>query len=307
MTGNVKPKTPKDRRPRPKRSRAEPPPPPTAAALELTRRANKRARERNTAVRHGFIGWPAESAEPATDPPMALLLRASKGGAVRLKFYLALLWQGGGGDERHSVSWPARTWAALLDLPDPENRGDRRIRDAIRALERARLVTAKRAPGRPIELVLRRDDGTDRPYIHPGKVARATKQDGAFDPSELYVQIPPGFWTRGWAISLSAPGIAMLLVMLVLTNNAGERRVWIDPAQARRRFGLSEDSWARGVAELGLHGLLEIRKQPVGEDFGWRRVRNTYSLRVAGLDEDPGETFVSGVSDVDRAETGTAH
>ena len=51
---------------------------------------------------------------------------------MQLKFYLAVLWQAGGGDERHSATWPARTWAALLDLPDPEHRGDRRIRDAIR-------------------------------------------------------------------------------------------------------------------------------------------------------------------------------
>jgi hypothetical protein len=256
------------------------------------KRASKRARERSTAVRHTFIGQPWLSTESTSDraladPPLALLLRASKGGAVRLKFYLAVLWQAGGGDQRHSVNWPARAWAALLDLPDPERRGDRRIRDAIRALEHAGLITANRKLGRPTQLVLRRDDASGSPYVHPGEAAHAKKDKGAFDPGELYVQLPPGFWTRGWAIVLSAPGVAMLLVMLMLTKNAAKKGIWINPAQARLRFGLSEDTWTRGVAELRFHGLVEIRKKPVSEDFGWRRVRNTYTVNFSRLDEHP--------------------
>jgi hypothetical protein len=250
--------------------------------------ANKRARKRKTTIRHTFIGLKRLSAERSSDhPPLALLLRATKGGAVRLKFYLAVLWQAGGGDERHSVTWPARAWAALLDLPDPERRGDRRIRDAIRALEHARLLTANREPGQPIQLSLRRDDGSGELYTNPGEAAHAAKEAGAFDRSELFVQLAPGFWTRGWALVLSAPGVAMLLVMLMLTENGAKKGIWINPTQARSRFGLSEDTWTRGVVELRGHGLLETRKKPVSEDFGWRRVRNTYTLNPARLDEDP--------------------
>ena len=185
------------------------------------------------------------------------------------------------------MTWPARAWAALLDLPDPERRGDRRIRDAIRALEAAGLVRAAREPGRPLELALRRDDGSDEPYTNPGREARVAKEAGAFDRSELFVQLPPTFWTRGWALVLSGPGVAMLLVMLMLTQNGAKQGVWISPSQARARFGLSEDTWTKGVVELRQHGILEIRKKPVSEDFAWRRVRNTYTLVAARMDENP--------------------
>jgi hypothetical protein len=251
-------------------------------------RASKRAKERNTTIRHAFIGLDGHRRDrPPDGPPLARLLRASKGGGLRLKFFLALLWQAGGGDERHTVTWPARAWAALLDLPDPERRGDRRIREATRALEAAGLVHATREPGRPLELTLRRDDGTEEPYTNPGHEARVAKKAGAFDRSELFVQLPPAYWTRGWALVLSAPGVAMLLVMLMLTQNGSKEGVWISPSQARSRFGLSEDTWTRGVVELRRHGILETRRKPVSEDFGWRRVRNTYTLITARLDEDP--------------------
>jgi hypothetical protein len=281
---------PKVRTPRRKRTRDDPPRHPSPAALALLRRANERVKGRSadgrhTPVRHAFVERASHSDNH--DPPAANLLRASKGGALRLKLYLALLWQAGGGDERHAATWPARAWAELLDLPDPEGHGDRRIRDAIRALERAQLLKATREPGRPIMLTLLRDDGTANPYVHPGEVASAAKKQGAVDLSGLYVQLPPGFWTKGWAITLSGPGTVMLLVMQVLTKNGLRKGQWISPKQARSRFGLSEDTWTRGVAELRRHGLLETRKKPVSEDFGWRRVRNTYTLNCARLDTGP--------------------
>jgi hypothetical protein len=167
-------------------------------------------------------------------------------------------------------------------------------RDAIRVLERTALLVAKREPGRPIQLVLRRDYGSGAPYTNPGQAARAAKEAGAFDSTDLYVQLPCDFWTRGWAIVLSAPGLAMLLVMLMLTSNGTEERVWINPGQARARFGLSEDTWSRTVAELRRYGVLEIQKKPVSEDFGWRRTRNTYTLAPTRLDEPPGQPAEDG-------------
>jgi hypothetical protein len=288
MTSKHSSSSAKDSRPRSKRAQIAAPEL-SGAALELLGRANRKARERSTTIRHGFIRSDPQAVDtPAEAPPLALLLRATKGGAVRLRFYLAVLWQAGGGDERHSVRWPARAWAELLDLPDPEGRGDRRIRDAIRVLENAGLLSANRRPGEPIELELRREDGIRVQYRHPGEVAREAKQAGEeVDRSEWFVQLPPAFWTRGWAIVLSAPGLAMLLVMLVLTENGSREGEWISPSQARSRFALSEDTWTRGVAELRRHGLLETRKKPVSQDFGWRRVRNTYTLKTARLREDP--------------------
>jgi hypothetical protein len=279
----------KDSRPRSNRSRAGAIAAPSEDALDLLSRANRRAKQRKTPIRNAFIASDRNShAHASDDPPLALLLHATKGGALRLKFYLAVLWQAGGGDERHTVTWPARAWAALLDLPDPGRRGDRRVREAIRALERAHLLTAGREPGQPIQLSLRSDDGRDEPYTHPGAAAHAAKEAGEFDLSKHgFVQLPPSFWTQGWAIVLSGPGVAMLLVMLMLTENGAKTQIWIAPPQARSRFGLSEDTWTRGVAELRRHGVLEVRRKPVSPDFGWGRVRNTYTLNRDRLEEDP--------------------
>src|SRR4051794_4818306 len=69
--------------------------------LERLARANRKARERATAVRHGFVGSDPQVPDRVDEAPLALLLRGTRGGAVRLKFYLALLWQAGGGDDRH--------------------------------------------------------------------------------------------------------------------------------------------------------------------------------------------------------------
>ena len=95
-----------------------------------------------------------------------------------------------------------------------------------------------------------------------------------------HVWLPPTFWTKGWATTLSAAGIAILLVMLVLERQRKPTQpsFWISPDQARRRFGLSEDTWTKGTAELRKLGLIDVGRKPVSEEFGWRRVRNTYAL-----------------------------
>jgi hypothetical protein len=78
-----------------------------------------------------------------------------------------------------------------------------------------------------------------------------------------------------------------LLVMLVVTQGGEKKAQWISPSQARSRFGLSEDTWTRGIAELQRYGVLVVRKKPVSEDFGWRRVRNAYTLDLTRLGERP--------------------
>lgn len=138
-----------------------------------------------------------------------------------------------------------------------------------------------------MRLVLQHERGDGASYSHPGEAAHAAKEKGSVDPGEFYVQLPPAFWTNGWGLVLSASGLAMLLVMLMLTKNGKGKGIWLSPAEARSRFGLSGDTWTAGVTELGRHGLLEVRKKPVSEDFGWRRVRNTYTLNLVVLDGQP--------------------
>lgn len=261
-------------------------PAPSPPALDIAARASKRVKDRSTPVRETFIAR-TRGSEPDARPPLARLLGGSRGGALRIRLFLALLWQAGGGDERHAVSWPARAWAELLDLPNPERLGDRRVRSAFRSLQSAGLLGALSRPGRPSSLTLLRDDGSRAPYIHPGEEAQQAKSAGVFSEEHVYVQLPATFWTQGWALVLDGPGLAMLLIMLVLTHNGDRADQWVSPAQARSRFGVSEDTWGKGVAELRDHRLLRVRKRPVSEDFGWRRVRNTYTLDVGRLGTPP--------------------
>jgi hypothetical protein len=274
--------------PRRKRARSGLPAKPSSRSREITDRASKRVKERSTPIRNAFIVRPWRQEDEAQRPPLARLLRhGSRGGAVRLRLLLALLWQAGGGDERHTVNWPARAWAELLDLRDPDRLGERRVREGLRALRQLDLVASTTRPGFPSTLTLRRDDGTGLPYTPPGEEAKQAKAQGVFDERHAYVQLPASFWTQGWALALTGPGLALLLVMLVLTQGGDKEDQWISPASAREHFCLSEDTWTRGVAELREQGLLRVRKRPVSEDFSWRRVRNTYSLHLQRLDAPP--------------------
>jgi hypothetical protein len=257
----------------------------------MARSANNRVDGRSTTIRHGFIRapWDPEHAKPEAPPPLARTMHGSRGGAVRIKLYLALLWMAGGGrDSRHSVNFPARAFAELLDLPDPGGRGERRVREALKAFQRDRLILLEPQPGMPSVIHLLQEDATDQPYSRPGIHMERAKQAGEkADPAHLFVQLPAAFWTQGWSIVVNGPAIAMLLVLLVVTENGRKKNQWVSPSQ-RARYALSDDTWTRGLAELVKHGLVDVRKMPVSRDFEWKRVRNTYSVDVGRLSESPG-------------------
>ena len=87
---------------------------------------------------------------------------------------------------------------------------------------------------------------------------------------------------------MRAPALAMLLILCDLT--AEEDWKWVNPAIARKRYGISEDTWSKGLAEVKQSGLVEVKPKPVEEAFEWRRTRNTYrvnryELRVEGEDD----------------------
>lgn len=66
----------------------------------------------------------------------------------------------GGGDDRHQVTFPARSWAELLDLDDPAGAEQRRIRAAVSWLEDAGLVLVDRPACEPPTITLLREDGS---------------------------------------------------------------------------------------------------------------------------------------------------
>jgi hypothetical protein len=87
---------------------------------------------------------------------------------------------------------------------------------------------------------------------------------------------------------LSGAGVALYLILLDQYGpsqpGANPEHVWFSPRLFADRYGLSDDTRAKGVSDLQDLGLITISRQPVApEDFGGERVRNAYRLQPATL------------------------
>ncbi|MHB1865451.1 MAG: hypothetical protein ACYCPS_04830 [Candidatus Saccharimonadales bacterium] len=213
---------------------------------------------------------------------------------MRLKLFLTVLWMAGGGDRGHTVTFPARAYAELLGLEDPEHRGQRRVRESLAAFEDERLIALTAQPGHPKTVLLLREDGSGEPYDRPGKHFEKAADGADVEPVDpganavhQFVRLGPEFWTRGWVQVLSAPAIAVLLAMLVVTTNGKRDNQWVSQRE-RRLYGLSDDTWTRGTAELVKRDILAVRRVPVSRDpFDWKRKRNTYTLILKRFERRP--------------------
>jgi hypothetical protein len=269
---------------------------PDERTLEVAESAARRVRNRETTIRQGFIRLARDlDHEEDQRPPLAMLLRGSRG-AMRLKLYLAVLWLAGGGETKkgHEVTFPARAYAELLGLDDPGGKGQRRVREGLASFAEARLLTLRASPGYPQTVALLREDASGETYDRPGDHFKKGADGEPAEPAAAsktsvhqFVRLGSGFWTQGWAQVLSAPALAVFLAMLVVTRNGRERDQWLSLGE-RRLFGLSDDTWTRGTAELVDYGILAVRRAPVSKDvFGWKRMRNTYSLNPGLLNSQP--------------------
>jgi hypothetical protein len=197
------------------------------------------------------------------------MVRGGRGGGVRLKVYLSMSLIAV--RQPYDVKLPARVWAEMLDLPDPEQNGARRVADAIDWLEHHRLIAVARNAGAPADVRLLSQLGDGGHYSRP---------------SQRWVNVPVSFWQRGWIATLSGKAVALLLVLLDLQGGRAEPQ-WIAPRIARERYELSPDTWTRATKELSANGLLSVGRTPQGEVWDWRRLRNTYWVDLEALDRPP--------------------
>ncbi len=206
-----------------------------------------------------FIRRPNASEPP---PTLARLLRGGQGGEIRLKLYLTMSLLAVNPPYDIAQPVPARSWAEMLSLPDPERNGARRVNDAIDWLADNRLIVSDRRQGTPGAVRLLNQDGSGEGYVRP--VGR-------------YVLLPLGLWQDGWIVRLSGTGLALLIILLDMQGGrAGP--AWVSPSQARARYDLSADTWTKGVQELETVGLVAVVKKPQGEFFDYRRMRNSYRV-----------------------------
>lgn len=234
-------------------------------AAEIDESASRR---RSAPVRVEFV----RDAGGGGSTPLSDLVRVGgRGGGVALRLYLSLIWRSSA--EPFTTSLPARKWAELLALPDPSGRGARRIVEALKTLEAENLIAVERRSGDTSVVTLLHESGSGAAYTLPRG-----------DRGERYLQVPSQLWLNGELHELAAPGVAMLLAVLVDQSAPGEP-VWWATSVFHGRFGLSPATRARGTKELVTAGLLSVKRAPIstarGRSFAAERVRNVYSVTGA--------------------------
>lgn len=241
-----------------------------------------RVSRKGVAVRSSFI----VSMDPETPPPMTLMMRGGRGGEVKLKLLLSMLWIAV--KEPYDVTQSARVWAELIGLDEPETRGAARVNAAVRRLVEGNFLEVEKRPGQSSRLILREETGRGAVYTHPG--SHWEKHEGRPLPKNAprYTQLPTGIWTEGWIATLDAPAIAMLLILLEQTRGKNYDGLWFSPSVAAKRYGLSEATRRKGIDELDKFGIIAVDRVAVGRGtLSEIRRRNTFSIDLSRLSQRP--------------------
>lgn len=238
-------------------------------------------RRTNTPLRKSFV----RNDDSSIVPPLARLVSTrGRGAAVPVALYLGLVRRSSA--PPYSTHLSSRRWAALLGLDDPGGLGARRVADAISRLHDRGLIEIEKHRGDASTVTLLHEDGGGSPYVPPSQSVRR----GQATPDHLlYFKLPDDLW-RGYIQSMSAPALAMLLV-LASEPSSSTVGTWWSVSEFPRRYGISASMRARGTSELRNMGLLRVRKTKMdtargGNDDERDRVRNLYLLRGAARDVD---------------------
>lgn len=245
-------------------------------------------RTKGALVRNSFV----RAKDPQHPAPLAALAATKgRGAGVPLKFYLALLWLSA--KPPYDTQLAASAWARVLDLPDPDNKGARRIRDAQDRLTELNLITSEVVGGSPNKILLLKEDGSGHPYSVPYETIR--KNQGSAR-SDGYFKVPTELWTSGQIQNMNSAALVMLLIVLEEARGKNAPQWW-SMQTFEDRFSISKDVRARGTRELKERGLLVVESMPVSRTPGAsiledKRVRNTYILTgEANRDWDPLAAF----------------
>lgn len=244
---------------------------------------SKRVRGRDAQLRRTFIRRRRQS-KPT---PLMFMLRGGRGGEVRLKTYLSLLWVGVAAP--HTVAYPARTWAALLGLPKPETLGARRVTDALTWLEANDFVLLETQKGGPTTVTLLEETGAGRRYTLPGARITALIEEDKPWGRHAYDKVPVDLWTKGWLAALNGPGLACLLVMLSASSAArNESNLWFSRSLLKETYDMSDDTRLRGMTALADFGLVQVGTESLARTSAdFKRSRNTYRLVRERLAQGP--------------------
>lgn len=233
----------------------KPDPPSRQSTIEAILDASAR---RTLPLRDSFVQVRGD----AGTSPGALHQLARRGRDSTIEQYLLAHAWASGGD--YDLTKHSRIWQRALGLPD-DAAGRRTVLRNWKALAEMNLITAKRS-GRWIRVTLLTEDGSGRPYRHPGE--KGARED--------YFQLPYTYWLDRFHEKLKVPGKTVLLIALTLGD-----WFWLPPRRAGAWYGVSPSTIERGLRELRRADVLEARSHykeaPLAPE-GYTR-ENFYRLR----------------------------
>lgn len=255
------------------------------AAREAGRRLANRLRNRASGVvraapvRIEFI----RRGDRLTVPPARNILGAGggRGGEVRFKLYLSLVWASPGGG--HTTEFAGAEWAQLLGLPKYSTTGKRRIYDALDWLVDNRFIEREKTRGTVSELTILHDDGTGTQYSNPTSEALAGTGG-----RPIYRRLHPDWWRNGWIAVLSGRSLLMWLILLDRTTQAQPTGpIWIAESVTEKEYGVSAHIRQLALRELAEFGLITTSRRFVREAFGSTSSRTFITLHPDRLRELP--------------------
>lgn len=249
------------------------------AGARLAQRLSRRhSNLRDCPVRTVFL---RRNSEQDAVPPMMAMLGSGggRGGDVRLKLYLSLLWASPGGD--HDTDFVATDWAQLLGLPSFSTKGKRRVYEALIWLAARGFITKRERLGRSSVVTVLDESGSGGPYAKPSEQA---SKGGA----PTYRRLQPTWWTNAWIAALSGRALAFWLVLMDETNNAAKTdAVWLSESQTSKKFAISPYLRQHAMRELKHFDLITARRQFTREPFGVTSSRTSISVHVDELSTPP--------------------
>ncbi len=249
------------------------------AGAKLAQRLSRGPRNlRDCPVRIGFM---RRNSERDAVPPMMAMLGSGggRGGDVRLKLYLSLLWASPGG--KHDTEFVATDWAQLLGLPQFATKGKRRGYEALSWLVSQGFIEKQERPGRSSVVTVLHESGSGAAYTKPSD----QRSKGGVP---TYRRLQSAWWTNAWMAATSGRALAFWLILMDESNNdAKTDAVWLSESQTSSKYAVSPYLRQRAMRELKHFDLITTRRQFTREAFGVTSSRTSIKVHVEELEKPP--------------------
>lgn len=238
-------------------------------ALDVLRSAVERSRRHSTVqLQIDFARDPAEA-----PTPLKRIGSDGRGQGLRLKLYLSMTMLAT--KKPYQLRpYTASAYATMLALEDPDGQGARRVNQAQRWLRDAGFIQ-------------RVENGTHPPHI----VLLPLEARG--DWGGRWITLPIGLWSNGWIQVL--PGRALVLYIVLRELTGGRPDGATADGRRKRQYGLSDETWARGTADLEALGLAQVSRVIDNSDpFSRRQPRLKYRLEDGAMSRLPPQHHAAG-------------